>query len=139
MGRLSGVGVDSDPFCAFCVDAVRTLGSLVVTYDPSTPNNYGVNLEIPGVPPDVWVKNTPRDEVKKIDRELKTAIEEALTMLKDVKLKTSSENQCAFGASQTNSVTRIERMERRDTDQIRVPSLDPLDPCSAVCLSPLAN
>jgi len=75
------------------VDAVRTLGSLVMTYDPSTPNNNGVNLEILGVPPDVWVKNTPRDEVKKIDRELKTAIEEALTMLKDVKLKISSENQ----------------------------------------------
>ncbi len=136
MGRPSGVGVDSDPFC---VDAVRTLGSLVVTYDPSTPNNYGVNLENVGVPPDVWVKNTPRDEVKKIDRELKTAIEEALTMLKDVKLKISSENQCALWAIQTNSVTRIERMERRDADQIRVPSLDPLDPCSAVCLSPLAN
>jgi tricorn protease len=72
---------------------IRTPGSLVVTYDPTKPNNYGVNLENLGVPPDVWVKNTPMDEVKKIDRELKTAIEEALKMLKDVKLKISSENQ----------------------------------------------
>ncbi|WP_353265660.1 hypothetical protein, partial [Gemmatimonas sp.] len=61
--------------------------------DPTKPNNYGVNLENLGVPPDVWVKNTPMDEVKKIDRELKTAIEEALNMLKAVKLKISSENQ----------------------------------------------
>lgn len=61
---------------------IRTPGSLVVTYDPTKPNNYGVNLENLGVPPDVWVKNSPNDEVKKIDRELKTAIEEALKMLK---------------------------------------------------------
>ena len=72
---------------------IRTPGSLVVTYDPTKPNNYGVNLENLGVPPDVWVKNTPMDEVKKIDRELKTAIEEALKMLKGVKLKISSNNQ----------------------------------------------
>ncbi len=61
---------------------IRTPGSLVVTYDPTKPNNYGVNLENLGVPPDVWVKNSPMDEVKQIDRELKTAIEEALRMLK---------------------------------------------------------
>ncbi len=61
---------------------IRTPGSLVVTYDPTKPNNYGVNLENFGVPPDVWVKNSPMDEVKKIDRELKAAIEEAVRMLK---------------------------------------------------------
>ena len=61
---------------------IRTPGSLVITYDPTKPNNYGVNLENLGVPPDVWVKNTPMDEVKKFDRELKTAIEEAMRMLK---------------------------------------------------------
>lgn len=61
---------------------IRTPGSLVITYDPTKPNNYGVNLENLGVPPDVWVKNSPNDEVKKIDRELKTAIEEALRMLR---------------------------------------------------------
>jgi len=61
---------------------IRTPGSLVVTYDPTQPNNYGVNLENLGVPPDVWVKNSPMDELKKYDRELKTAIEEAMRMLK---------------------------------------------------------
>jgi tricorn protease len=63
--------------------AVRTPGSLVVTYDPSKPNNYGVNLENYGVAPDVWVKNSPMDEVKGMDRELKAAIDEVLKMLKE--------------------------------------------------------
>ena len=63
--------------------SIRTPGSLVVTYDPTKPNNYGVNLENLGVPPDVWVKNSPMDELKKFDRELKTAIEEAVRMLKE--------------------------------------------------------
>ncbi len=62
--------------------AIRTPGSLVVTYDPTKPNNYGENLENLGVPPDVWVENSPMDAVKKIDRELRTAIEEAMKMLK---------------------------------------------------------
>jgi tricorn protease len=61
---------------------IRTPGSLVVTYDPSKPNNYGINLENLGIPPDVWVKNTPMDGVKKVDRELQTAIEEVMRMLK---------------------------------------------------------
>ncbi len=61
---------------------IRTPGSLVVTYDPTKPNSYGINLENYGVPPDVWVKNTPMDEVKKFDRELKAAIDEVLRMLK---------------------------------------------------------
>lgn len=62
---------------------IRTPGSLVITYDPTRPNNYGVNLENLGVPPDVWVKNTPMDEMKKFDRELKAAIDEAVRMLKE--------------------------------------------------------
>ena len=37
---------------------IRTLGSLVITYDPTRLNNYRVNIENLGVPPDVWVKNT---------------------------------------------------------------------------------
>lgn len=65
--------------------AIRTPGSLVITYDPTKPNNYGVNLENYGVPPDVWVENTPMDEVKKFDRELKAAIDEAMRMLKESK------------------------------------------------------
>ena len=61
---------------------IRTPGSLVVTYDPTKPNNYGVNLENFGVPPDVWVKNSPMDELQQVDRELKAAIDEAMRMLK---------------------------------------------------------
>ena len=73
---------------------IRTPGSLVITYDPTKPNNYGVNLENLGVPPDVWVKNSPMDEVKKFDRELKAAIDEAMRMLKEKQAQNriSSEN-----------------------------------------------
>ncbi|MES2522449.1 MAG: S41 family peptidase [Gemmatimonadota bacterium] len=67
--------------------SIRTPGSLVITYDPTKPNNYGVNLENLGVPPDVWVKNSPMDEMKKFDRELKTAIDEAMKMLKEQQQK----------------------------------------------------
>ncbi len=62
--------------------SIRTPGSLVVTYDPSKPNNYGVNLENYGVPPDVWVQNTPMDELAGRDRELQEAIAEAMRMLR---------------------------------------------------------
>jgi len=72
---------------------IRTPGSLVITYDPTKPNNYGVNLENLGVPPDVWVKNTPMDELKKFDRELKTAIEEAMRMLKESAPKKITSNE----------------------------------------------
>lgn len=60
---------------------IRTPGALVVTYDPSKPNNYGLNLENYGVPPDVWVENSPEDELNGFDRELKTSVDEALKML----------------------------------------------------------
>jgi len=62
--------------------SVRTPSQLAVTYDPAKPNNYGINLENYGVPPDVWVQNTPTDEVKGADRELQAAIEEVMRMLK---------------------------------------------------------
>jgi tricorn protease len=62
--------------------AIRTPGSLVVTWDPSKPNNYGSDLENFGVPPDVWVKNSPADDAKGMDHELKVAIEEVMKMLK---------------------------------------------------------
>jgi tricorn protease len=61
--------------------AIRTPGSLVITWDPTKPNNYGTDLENFGVPPDVWVKNSVADDAKGIDRELKAAIDEALRML----------------------------------------------------------
>ena len=62
---------------------IRTPGSLVVTYDPTQEFNYGINLENFGVAPDVWVENTPEDELKGFDRELKTAVDEALKMLEE--------------------------------------------------------
>jgi len=54
----------------------------VVTWDPTKPNNYGINLENYGVPPDVWVENSPMDELKKMDRELLEAIKEVQRMRK---------------------------------------------------------
>ncbi|MES2178803.1 MAG: S41 family peptidase [Gemmatimonadota bacterium] len=63
--------------------AIRTPGSLVVSWDPTKPNNYGFDLENYGVPPDVWIKNSPADEAKGVDRELKVAIDEAMRMLKN--------------------------------------------------------
>jgi len=63
--------------------SIRTPGSLVVTYDPERPNNFGINLENYGVAPDVWIENTPEDELKGNDRELQAAISEVLRMLKE--------------------------------------------------------
>jgi tricorn protease len=60
---------------------IRTPGSLVVSYDPTQPNNYGINLENYGVAPDVFAENTPEDELTGFDRELKAAVDEALRML----------------------------------------------------------
>lgn len=39
------------------------------------------NLENYGVPPDVWVENTPADLLQGHDRELEAAVQEALRML----------------------------------------------------------
>ncbi len=75
--------------------SIRTPGSLVVTYDPSKPNNYGVNLENYGVPPDVWVRNSPMDELAGRDRELMEAIQEALRMLRASRNAASGENSGA--------------------------------------------
>jgi tricorn protease len=60
---------------------VRTPGQLATVYDPTKPNNYGINLENYGVPPDVWVQNSPADEIKNNDRELRAAIDEVMRML----------------------------------------------------------
>jgi tricorn protease len=65
--------------------SIRTPGSLVVTYDPTKPNNYGIVMENFGVAPDVFVKNTPQDELAGFDRELDMAVKEALKMLKEGK------------------------------------------------------
>lgn len=63
--------------------SIRTPGSLVVTYDPTKPNNFGTNLENYGVAPDVWAENTPQDELDGNDRELEAAVNEALRMLSE--------------------------------------------------------
>jgi tricorn protease len=63
--------------------SIRTPGSLVVNYDPTKPHNHGINLENYGVAPDVYVWNTPRDELDGYDRELKAAVDEALRMLSE--------------------------------------------------------
>jgi len=62
---------------------IRTPGSLVVTYDATRPNNFGINLENFGVAPDVWVRNSPRDEMDGKDRELDVAIQEVMRMLRE--------------------------------------------------------
>jgi tricorn protease len=61
---------------------IRTPGGRVVSYDPTKPNNWGIALENYGVAPDVWAENTPEDELKGFDRELKAAVDEALRLLK---------------------------------------------------------
>jgi tricorn protease len=71
--------------------SIRTPGSLVVTYDPTKPDNYGVNLENLGVPPDVWVRNSPMDELAKRDRELEAAIAEAMRMLRAARAASEQE------------------------------------------------
>ncbi|MEX0893017.1 MAG: S41 family peptidase, partial [Gemmatimonadota bacterium] len=63
--------------------SIRTPGSLVVTYDPTQPHNYGINLENFGVEPDVFAENTPEDNLRGFDRELKAAVDEALRMLRE--------------------------------------------------------
>jgi tricorn protease len=75
--------------------SIRTPGSLVVQWDPTKPNNYGVNLENYGVEPDVWVVNTPMDMLRGYDRELKESVDEALRMLasKVWQYKPATENQ----------------------------------------------
>ena len=78
--------------------SIRTPGSLVVTYDPTKPNNYGINLETFGVAPDVWVENTPEDELKGFDRELKGAIDEAMKMLKEGRYQYTTDAPAANGS-----------------------------------------
>lgn len=62
--------------------SIRTPGSLVVQWDPTKPNNYGINLENYGVAPDVWVVNSPADMLRGFDRELKASVDEAMRMLR---------------------------------------------------------
>ena len=72
---------------------IRTPGSLVVTYDPTKPNNYGINLENYGVPPDVWVENTPRTSSSGSTASSRRPIDEALRMLKEGRWQFTTEQQ----------------------------------------------
>jgi tricorn protease len=63
--------------------SIRTPGSLVVQWDPTKPNNFEINVENYGVAPDVWVENSPVDMLQGFHRELKTAVDEALRMLRE--------------------------------------------------------
>jgi tricorn protease len=90
LGRIvgtptSGAVIATGSYSLINGATIRTPGSLVVTWDPTKPNNYGINLENFGVAPDVWVENTPADELRKFDRELHEAVQEALRMMKDRK------------------------------------------------------
>jgi tricorn protease len=91
--------------------SIRTPGSLVATYDPTKPNNYGINLENFGVAPDVWVENSAEDELKGFDRELKAAVDEALRMLGEglwqyAQKQVPDGKPAAGGASGTSSGSR---------------------------------
>lgn len=52
----------------------------VVSYDPAKPYNFGFNLENYGVP-DIRVRNTPDEEIRRFDRELLRAVQEAVRLL----------------------------------------------------------
>jgi tricorn protease len=88
LGRIvgtptSGAVIATGSYSLLNGGSIRTPGSLVVQWDPSKPNNYGINLENYGVAPDVWARNTPADELRGFDRELKAAVDEALKMLRE--------------------------------------------------------
>jgi tricorn protease len=87
----SGAVIATGSYSLINGGSIRTPGSLVITWDPTKPNNYGINLENFGVAPDVWAENTPADELRGFDRELKAAIDEALKMLREGKWTFSTE------------------------------------------------
>jgi tricorn protease len=69
---------------------IRTPGSKVMRYDETKPNFYGDNLENYGVEPDVWVKNSPMDNLARNDKELKAAIAEVQRMRNETKPRVTS-------------------------------------------------
>ena len=86
LGRLVGtptVGavVSARRYTLLDGGSVRIPGTRVVSYDPTMPNNHGFDLENYGVPPDLWVRNSPQDEIDGRKRELETAVKEVLRML----------------------------------------------------------
>ncbi|KPK88562.1 hypothetical protein AMJ80_10915, partial [bacterium SM23_31] len=88
LGRLvgtptNGAVVSAGSYRLLDGGSTRIPGTRVVSFDPSQPNNWGFSLENYGVPPDVWVENTPEDNINGYDRVLKAAVDEVLRMLKE--------------------------------------------------------
>jgi tricorn protease len=86
LGRLvgtptNGAVVSAGRYGLLDGGSTRIPGTRVVNYDPTQPNNWGFNLENYGVPPDVWVRDTPEDEINGHKRELQAAVDEVLRML----------------------------------------------------------
>jgi tricorn protease len=73
--------------------SVRIPGTRVVSYDPTKPNNFGFNLENYGVPPDIFVKSSPEDELRGLDRELLVAVQQALKLLASGKWQNVTTNE----------------------------------------------
>jgi tricorn protease len=87
LGRLlgtptNGAVVSARRYSLLDGGSTRIPRTRVVSFDPTKPHNFGFNLENYGVPPDVWVRNSPEDEISGFDRVLKTAVDEVLGMLK---------------------------------------------------------
>ncbi|MCP4711814.1 MAG: biopolymer transporter Tol, partial [Planctomycetes bacterium] len=87
LGRLvgtptNGAVVSAGSYRLLDGGSTRIPGTRVVNFDPTKPNNHGYSLENYGVPPDVWVENTPADNIKGFDRVLQTAVDEIMQMLK---------------------------------------------------------
>ena len=90
LGRIvgtptNGAVVSARSYTLLDGGSTRIPGSRVVDYDPSQPFNRGFNLENYGVPPDVWVRDTPEDEINGVNRELQSAVDEVLRMLEEGK------------------------------------------------------
>jgi tricorn protease len=77
----NGAVVSAPNFAFLDGGSTRIPTTRVVSYDPTKPNNFGYNLENYGVPPNIFVKSSPDDEIKGLDRELLTGVQEALRLL----------------------------------------------------------
>jgi tricorn protease len=87
LGRLlgtptNGAVVSAGRYSLLDGGSIRIPRTRVVSFDPTKPHNFGFNLENYGVPPDIWVRNSPEDEIRGHDRVLKTAVDEVLKMLR---------------------------------------------------------
>ncbi len=76
-----GAVVSARRFTLLDGGSTRIPATRVVSFDPSKPNNFGFNLENYGVPPDIWVRNSPQAEIDGRDQVLERAVQEILGML----------------------------------------------------------